>query len=322
MNQPAQGQKYTPRVSIGMPVFNGEPFIRKALDSLLAQTHTDFELIISDNASTDATAEICKEYAEKDGRIRYIRQPKNMEALSNFNFVLDQARSEYFMWAAADDIWHKNFLSKSFNYINNHGDIGVVFTKYWVTSRMYPLIKMRKLPNMGFLSNENTYDRISSYILVKESSHKANLFYGLWRRSIAVKMMEYSREIDKEEMCYGGDIAILMFILATTRAFQIQEVLFFKTYKRFPPGHILDLISNLIISGPLNKSKNQFSSSCQSLIAQRHNKLLVNSLIKAGVYNEKYREILLAKLDADSTRYKGFSRILCEFVSSLKVGIC
>jgi glycosyltransferase involved in cell wall biosynthesis len=97
-------------VSIGMPVFNGEQYIREALDSLLGQTFPDFELIISDNASTDRTSEICLEYAAQDQRIRYIRQPEDRGMLFNFNFVVQQARGEYFMWAACDDIWAPNWI--------------------------------------------------------------------------------------------------------------------------------------------------------------------------------------------------------------------
>lgn len=99
-----------PQVSIGMPVCNGEPFIREALDSLLAQTFTDFELIISDNASTDGTGVICQEYAAKDARIRYVRQSVNLGATGNFRYVLDEANGEYFMWAAADDVLGPEFI--------------------------------------------------------------------------------------------------------------------------------------------------------------------------------------------------------------------
>ena len=102
----------TPKVSIGMPVYNGSPFIREALDSLLNQTFTDFELIISDNASTDETESICREYAAKDPRIRYVRQPENRGALLNFQFVLDEAVGEYFMWAAADDMWSSEWIEE------------------------------------------------------------------------------------------------------------------------------------------------------------------------------------------------------------------
>jgi glycosyltransferase involved in cell wall biosynthesis len=95
----------TPTVSIGMPVYNGERFIREALDSILEQTFTDFELIISDNASTDGTDAICCDYATRDSRIRYLRQNENKGALFNFEFVLNEARGSFFKWAAVDDLF-------------------------------------------------------------------------------------------------------------------------------------------------------------------------------------------------------------------------
>src|SRR5688572_4039391 len=85
-----------PKVSIGMPIYNGEKYIRRALDSLLDQTLTDFELIISDNASTDETRRICLEYASKDERIRYYRNDVTIEAVPNFNRVLNYASGQYF----------------------------------------------------------------------------------------------------------------------------------------------------------------------------------------------------------------------------------
>ena len=100
----------SPTVSIGMPVYNGEKYIREALDSLLAQTFTDFELIISDNASTDDTGVICREYAARDPRVRYVRQSENRGAMANFQPVLDKARDEYFMWAAANNRWDGAWL--------------------------------------------------------------------------------------------------------------------------------------------------------------------------------------------------------------------
>lgn len=97
-------------VSIGMPVYNGAQFIREALDSLLAQTFTDFELIISDNASTDETEAVCREYAGKDSRIRYIRQMENLGMSANFKYVAQEAVGQYFMWAAADDKWSPKWI--------------------------------------------------------------------------------------------------------------------------------------------------------------------------------------------------------------------
>jgi glycosyltransferase involved in cell wall biosynthesis len=103
----------TPTVSIGIPVFNGEMFLRRALDSLLAQTFNDFELVISDNASSDSTGAICVEYEKKDPRIRYVRQERNLGPKANFAYVLEVANGEYFMFAAADDIWHPTFIERN-----------------------------------------------------------------------------------------------------------------------------------------------------------------------------------------------------------------
>jgi glycosyltransferase involved in cell wall biosynthesis/O-antigen/teichoic acid export membrane protein len=99
-----------PRLSIGLPVYNGERYLAEALDALLAQSFTDFELIISDNASTDRTEEICRRYSAHDGRIRYFRQPVNLGAVPNHNFVARQARGQYFKWASHDDLYARDLL--------------------------------------------------------------------------------------------------------------------------------------------------------------------------------------------------------------------
>jgi len=101
-----------PRVSIGMPVFNGEKYLKEVLDSILAQTYQDFELIISDNASTDNTSQICRAYAAKDNRVRYYRNKRNLGAARNFNRVFELSSGEYFKWAAYDDVLAPEFLSK------------------------------------------------------------------------------------------------------------------------------------------------------------------------------------------------------------------
>jgi glycosyltransferase involved in cell wall biosynthesis len=101
-----------PRVSIGMPVFNGEKYLTEALDSILVQTYRDFELIISDNASTDHTQQICREYATKNSRIHYYRNEKNLGAPKNYNRVFELSSGEYFKWAAHDDVLAPEYLQK------------------------------------------------------------------------------------------------------------------------------------------------------------------------------------------------------------------
>src|SRR4030095_3279504 len=93
-----------PRLSVGLPVHNGERFIREALDSLLDQDYRDFELIISDNASTDETGRICAEYAIRDSRIRYFRNSQNIGAARNYSRVFELSHGELFKWAAHDDV--------------------------------------------------------------------------------------------------------------------------------------------------------------------------------------------------------------------------
>lgn len=101
----------TPAVTIGMPVYNGARFLRAALDSLLGQTFADFHLVISDNASSDGTEAICREYAARDARIRYVRQSANLGAVANWNFVARQATGTFFKWASANDVCAPGMLA-------------------------------------------------------------------------------------------------------------------------------------------------------------------------------------------------------------------
>jgi len=94
----------TPKLSIGLPVYNGQDYLRCALDSILQQNYGDFELIISDNASSDGTQQICREYSSQDPRIRYHRNELNIGASANYNRVFELARCQYFKWAAHDDV--------------------------------------------------------------------------------------------------------------------------------------------------------------------------------------------------------------------------
>jgi glycosyltransferase involved in cell wall biosynthesis len=103
---------HSPAISVGMPAYNASKTIAAAIESLLNQTFRDFELVISDNASTDDTLEICTHFARQDGRIRVVRQPRNIGANSNYNSVAKLARAKYFKWASANDLLHPMFLER------------------------------------------------------------------------------------------------------------------------------------------------------------------------------------------------------------------
>jgi glycosyltransferase involved in cell wall biosynthesis len=112
-----------PLVSLGLPVYNGADFLRQALDSILAQTYRKWELILSDNASTDATESICREYAARDPRIRYYREPVNHGAIWNFNRVFDLAEGPLFRWTAHDDVAAPELLERSVAVMLSHPEV-------------------------------------------------------------------------------------------------------------------------------------------------------------------------------------------------------
>src|SRR5919109_5579420 len=118
------------RVSIGMPVYNGVRFLKEAIESILAQTFEDFELIISDNASIDQTEQICREYAAKDKRIRYYRNEKNLGAARNYNRVFELSTGEYFKWQAHDDLCDPQFLEKGVAVLARDPSIVLCYSKF------------------------------------------------------------------------------------------------------------------------------------------------------------------------------------------------
>lgn len=118
-----------PRVSIGLPVFNGEKYLEQAIESILIQTYPDFELIISDNASTDRTAEICQGYSVKDQRIRYYRNKKNLGASPNFNRVFALSSGEYFKWAPYDDLIAPDFLKSCVNILDQKPEVILCYSR-------------------------------------------------------------------------------------------------------------------------------------------------------------------------------------------------
>jgi glycosyltransferase involved in cell wall biosynthesis len=115
-------ESWTPAVSIGIPVYNGADFLGAAIESHLAQTFGDFELVISDNASTDGTEELCRGYAKQDPRVRYVRQAENIGANANYNEVARLATAPYFRWAADDDTLAPDYLEKVYGLLSKDDD--------------------------------------------------------------------------------------------------------------------------------------------------------------------------------------------------------
>ncbi len=117
-----------PRLSIGIPVFNGGKFLPELLDGLLAQTFDDFEIIICDNASTDLTPQICHDYQRRDSRIRFVPNQRNIGAVANFNRVFELSTAPLFKWAAHDDLHHETYLDTCIRLLNESPDIVLAHT--------------------------------------------------------------------------------------------------------------------------------------------------------------------------------------------------
>lgn len=120
----------TPRLGIGLPVYNGEEFLERAIETLLGQTYTDFELVICDNASTDRTGEICRRYASQDTRVRYHRSEKNVGAMGNFRRAFELSSGELFKWAAHDDEHEPEFLERCVAALDADPTVVLVYTRF------------------------------------------------------------------------------------------------------------------------------------------------------------------------------------------------
>lgn len=136
---------HLPKVSIGMPVYNGGNFIKEALDSVVAQTFTDYELIISDNASDDDTQLICNEYCRKYPQIKYVRHTRNLGVYWNFNFVTQNAKGEFITWLAHDDVLEPVFLEETVYYMSHKPNTVIVASDFGIIDQAGTELGLEKL---------------------------------------------------------------------------------------------------------------------------------------------------------------------------------
>lgn len=213
-----------PKVSIGLPVYNGENFLTEAIEAILDQTYTDFELIITDNASTDHTEAICTEYADRDRRIRYYRSEENRGASWNFNRSFELARGEYFKWAAHDDLFAPEFLEKCVDVLDRYPCISVCHTKVKVIDKEGGFYDDEDI--YVKLTNENIKLRTDSTVVADRLGDLVNFRHSCYQvfgliRSSALKQTSL---IDK----YAGSDRVLLVRLGLLGQFwEIPEFLFY-----------------------------------------------------------------------------------------------
>ena len=209
----------SPRVSIGLPVYNGERFLASTLDSLLGQDYEDLEVIVSDNASTDTTPEIALAYARKDPRVRYLRNERNVGVDANYRRVFELARGQYFKWSAHDDQCAPSFVRRCVEVLD--ADPGVVLCCAR-TARIHEddRVEERPVPSLD-VSQPTPAQRFHAVIWGLGLPYQV---YGLMRA-------EALRRTALMPAFEGSDRLLLAEMALLGRFHEIPEVLFY--YRRY-----------------------------------------------------------------------------------------
>jgi glycosyltransferase involved in cell wall biosynthesis len=199
-----------PKISIGMPVFNGQHQIAGAIESILNQSFEDFELIISDNCSTDNTHKICLSYQKKDRRIKYFRQHHNIGFEKNYVFVLNKSVGKYFMWAAVDDEKSKDYLTLNYKFLEMNSDYVASTSPTFFDGGVPHPVKMGDKS----LDDNYYYERINNFF---SGWHANARYYSLVRRGVLSDFPFY------EINYYGMDWTWVIFLAKRGKLKRLDE---------------------------------------------------------------------------------------------------
>jgi glycosyltransferase involved in cell wall biosynthesis len=208
----------SPLVTIGLPVYNSERYIRQSLDSLLGQTFSNFVLIISDNASTDTTPQICRQYAADDSRVRYFRNEHNIGNPRNFNRVFELSSTPYLKWSTADDYWEPTFLERAVEVMEADPTIALCYPKTYLVDAN----GANPTPyedNLQLLQE----DPVERFVTVAEKIGLSHQHLGLIRTSMLRKTHLLGYHV-------GSDINLLAELSLYGKYVELPERLF---YRRF-----------------------------------------------------------------------------------------
>ncbi len=217
-----------PLVSIGVPVFNGEKWVRRALDSLIRQDYHNIEIIVSDNASDDSTYEIlCSEYINKYPCLKVIRQQNTISVVDNFKAVLSEAKGYYFMWAAIDDYWEPSYVSSLVAKMESDNTFAVAQS---ATAK----VSEYNFDPIGFVRfNGIKNPEICSPLQLTKwlvSPHKYNFYiYGLFKRKLLKEAFKYVPNIASSDRWF-----LLQFPLAGYKFGYVDEPLYVRTIRKKP----------------------------------------------------------------------------------------
>jgi glycosyltransferase involved in cell wall biosynthesis len=210
----------SPLVTIGVPVYNSERYLRQSLDSLLAQTHTDFVLVISDNASTDGTAALCKEYVARDARVRYYRNDKNLGNPGNFNRIYELTTTPYLKWSTSDDYWAPTFLERALEVMERDRSLALCFPQA-------TLVDARG-------ENPTPYDDVLHLMDPDPAERFLRLIKDirLAHQHLGVVRMSYLAKTHLLSAHVGSDINLLAELSLYGKFYELPERLYFRRFHR------------------------------------------------------------------------------------------
>ncbi len=203
------------KVTLGLPIYNGENFLKETMDSLLGQTFSDFELLVSDNGSTDATEEIVRSYMAMDDRIQYFRLEKNLGASENHNRLVPMGSGEYFKWVAHDDIIAPTFLERCVDVLDEDPEVVLAYSRVKaIDPQGNVLFEYDAKPK---LNSAVPHERLYECIIVP---HAQSPVFGLMRREMLLNT-KLLQPFSSSDRVLVGEITL------HGRVFEIPEFLFF-----------------------------------------------------------------------------------------------
>ena len=287
-----------PKVSIGMPVYNMENTVQEAINTILNQTFSDFELIISDNASDDGTGEICQAAAQKDSRITYHRNPHNIVG-ENFKLVFLLSKGEYFMWAAADDARRPEMVERCVEVLDKDPDTILAYT---YTELLDPQTNKRRPYCDSYRLDQD--DPVQRYKALLSFLDLGNMIYGLYRKKNLYGLPLVGNNFSR--LIIFSDALYLTNIVLSGKVVQIPELLFIRrrtqTNKTWQDNlaNIETAYSSMICltSGVTLPVSESIQEHIRYLLSSNLPKSQVSDLIEAtySIYNKRFGDLLFFEI--------------------------
>ena len=206
-----------PKVAICVPIFNGENFLRQALETIAEQTFKDFEVFLCDNASTDGTAAICREFVERDPRFRYFPSDVNRGASWNYNRGIEMCQSPYLIWAAHDDRWRPQLLEKCVEAMEREPEIGLCYPRSVFIDEQNK--ELWHFDARLHLRDPDPVKRFTAFVRRYAEPDFCNPAFGLFRMSVL-------RHVPAVAPYPGSDMVMLSEMALNSQVHEVPDVLF------------------------------------------------------------------------------------------------